>query len=184
MIRLADHTKVVFKAMAFNRDNKQAQHPGTLSAAGRAVHALPYSTPDQHDAPVTRTSDSVRQAPALCIPSGWPSQVAAPGTEQLESDASGFLFDCCPAEYRGYELLRRDPVILARFAADQVAAQLKATNKTLSQARVELGDVVTPSMLDQVVCLLQQERARLIRLARAVALVEQALRGKVFMRKL
>ncbi|WP_285127652.1 hypothetical protein [Propionibacterium freudenreichii] len=41
-----------------------------------------------------------------------------------------------------------------------------------------------PEVLDGAVSMLESEESRLIRLRRAVALVEEALRGKVFMRKL
>lgn len=149
--------------------------------AGGSVRALP-GTHAQGDAdPDGRPH---RDGTALCVPSGWPESVSAPGTQRMESDAVGFLLDCCPPDYRAYPLLRREAVVLARFAADQVEGQLRSTRKALSQARVGLGEVVGPEVLDGAVSMLESEESRLIRLRRAVALVEEALRGKVFMRKL
>ena len=81
--------------------------------AGGSVRALP-GTHAQGDAdPDGRPH---RDGTALCVPSGWPESVSAPGTQRMESDAVGFLLDCCPPDYRAYPLLRREPVVLARFA--------------------------------------------------------------------
>ncbi|MFZ2624639.1 MAG: hypothetical protein WAX29_05290 [Propionibacterium sp.] len=118
------------------------------------------------------------------LPPGWPEQVAPPGTERMESDAAAFLLDCCPPDYRAYPLLRRQPVVLARFAADHVEGQIRSTRQALAGARTGLADVVSLEVLDGAVDMLQQEEARLVRLRRAVALVEEALRGNVFVRRL
>lgn len=127
---------------------------------------------------------AVRGDAQWCLPPGWPAGVSGPGTEEMEADAVSFLLDCCPADYRAYPLLRREPVVLARFAADQVEGQLCSTRKALSGARSGLGEVVGPDVLDGAVEMLETEEARLVRLRRAVGLVEEALRGKMFMRKL
>ncbi|SKF62317.1 Uncharacterised protein [Mycobacteroides abscessus subsp. abscessus] len=97
----------------------------------------------------------------MFIPPGWPEQVLPPSEIEWEASAVGFLLDCCPPDYRGYPLLRRQPVVLARFAAQFVESQLRAT-----------------------VDVLQREEARLVRLRRAVMLVEETLRGKIFIARL
>ncbi len=102
----------------------------------------------------------------------------------MESDAAAFLLDCCPPDYRAYPLLRRQPVVLARFAADHVEGQIRSTRQALAGARTGLADVVSLEVLDGAIDMLQQEEARLVRLRRAVALVEEALRGNVFVRRL
>ena len=51
-------------------------------------------------------------------PPGWPAQVHPPESPDFERTAVGWLLDQCPPDYRAYEVLRRYPVILARFAAD------------------------------------------------------------------
>ena len=50
-------------------------------------------------------------------PPGWPDSVRPPGAEGWEEGAVAFLFDCCPADFRAYPVLRRHPLVLARFAA-------------------------------------------------------------------
>lgn len=118
------------------------------------------------------------------VPPGWPEQVPPPAVEDWELAAVNWLLDCCPADYRSYPVLRRHPVVLARFAAEFVEGQIRATRAALADARPSLFDQVEPRVLDSAVDLLQAEEARLVRRRRAVALVEEALRGKVFIRKL
>ena len=50
-------------------------------------------------------------------PAGWPERVRPPGSPEWELSAVAFLFDCCPADFRGYAVLQRHPLVLARFAA-------------------------------------------------------------------
>ncbi|MCC2592831.1 hypothetical protein LKO27_05300 [Tessaracoccus sp. OS52] len=98
--------------------------------------------------------------------------------------ATAFLLDCCPAEYRGYPVVLRHPVVLARFARQFVAGQLASTRDNLAGSRPDLSGLVDTSTADAVVGVLQQEEARLVRVARAVELVEQALRDVRFVPKL
>ena len=75
-------------------------------------------------------------------------------------------------------------MVLARFAADFVEGQIRSSRQALSQARASLNDYVEPQVLDSAAQMLEAEEARLVRVRRSVALVEEALRGKIFIRKL
>ncbi len=118
------------------------------------------------------------------LPPGWPPQVRPPDSPGWEYTAVNWLLDLCPPEYRGYPVLRRHPVVLARFAADFVEGQIRSSRQALSQARASLNDYVEPQVLDSAAQMLEAEEARLVRVRRSVALVEEALRGKIFIRKL
>ena len=118
------------------------------------------------------------------VPPGWPGAVRPPGSQGWLASAEAYLLDCCPAEYRGYQLLRRHPVVLARLAGEFVASQLAATRTGLTGLRSSLAGVVDASTADQAAALLQQEEARLTRVARGVDLVEQALRDARFVPRL
>ncbi|MGI5952156.1 MAG: hypothetical protein ACOX61_10005 [Brooklawnia sp.] len=120
----------------------------------------------------------------IYTPPGWPESVLPPGAPDWEQSASSWLLDCCPADYRAYPVLRRHPVVLARFAADFVEGQIRSSRQALSQARASLNDYVEPQVLDSAADMLEAEEARLLRIRRGVALVEEALRGKIFIRKL
>ncbi len=117
-------------------------------------------------------------------PPGWPSRVRPPGTPDWESTAAGFLLDCCPADYRAYPVLRRHPVVLARFAAEFVQSQVRASADGLAGVRTGLADHVPPEVIQSAAEAWAEQGARLVRLRREVGLVEEALRGKVFVRKL
>lgn len=118
------------------------------------------------------------------VPPGWPGAVRPPGAPGWLASAESFLLDCCPSEYRGYAVLRRHPVVLARLAREFVAAQLAATRTGLTGLRPSLAEVVDTATADQATAVLQQEEARLVRVARAVELVEQALRDVRFVPRL
>lgn len=136
---------------------------------------------------VTRDAAGLRasaQLGQIYVPPGWPEAVLPPGAPDWEASASSWLLDCCPADYRAYPVLRRHPVVLARFAADFIEGQIRSSRQALSQARASLNDYVEPQVLDSAADVLETEEARLVRVRRAVALVEEALRGKIFIRKL
>ena len=103
------------------------------------------------------------------VPSGWPEMVGAPGTPGWEEDATRWLLESCPSEYREYPALTRHPTLLARFAADNVESELCELRKGLESDQ--------PSLLDD-----EAEELRLLTVRKAIALVEEALRGKVFIR--
>ena len=95
-----------------------------------------------------------------------------------------WLLDQCPADYRAHDVLRRHPVVLARFAAHHVDAALEGARSAYAGARRELRDQVSPDVLDASLRALEAEGARLARASREVALVEQALQGTRWRAKL
>lgn len=120
----------------------------------------------------------------LYTPPGWPDSVRPPGAPDWESTAVAFLLDCCPADFRAYPVLRRHPVVLARFATQFVNSQYDATQEGLAGARVSLADYVSAEVVEAAAQAWLQQGAQLVRVRRAVALIEEALRGRVFVRKL
>lgn len=121
---------------------------------------------------------------SLVAPPGWPAQVRPPDAPDWERTATTWLLDICPAEYRGYRVLRGHPVVLARFAARHVQGAQAAVNEGLSEARGVLRDVADADTIEEAVLTWQREYARLLTEARAVALVEEALRGRRFVARL
>jgi hypothetical protein len=94
-----------------------------------------------------------------------------------EATASSWLLDQCPPDYRAHEVLRRHPLVLARFASHHVEAALTGARSAYAGARRELGDQVDPEVLTAALRALEAEGARLARTARELALVEEALHG-------
>ena len=133
---------------------------------------------------VWESEDSWMARSRIYVPPGWPESVRPPGAPDWEASATAFLLDCCPADYRSYLVLRRHPVVLARFAAEYIEGQLQASKDGLASVRSDLVDYVASETLQSATEAWQAETARLVRVRRAVALVEEALRGKVFIRRL
>jgi hypothetical protein len=94
------------------------------------------------------------------------------------------LLDICPPEFRGYPVLRRHEVVLARFAVLHVEACQSAVRRGLSEARAVLRDVADADTIEGALTVWQAEEARLLAERRAVGLVEEALRGRRFVARL
>jgi hypothetical protein len=118
------------------------------------------------------------------VPPGWPAEVRPPDTPDWERTAVAWLFDLCPPDYRAHEVLRRHPVVLARFAAQHVQAGVDAARRGLSTVRDELRGLADPETVAAAVAAYEREGARLVVAVRAVALVEDALRGRRFVARL
>lgn len=121
---------------------------------------------------------------AEALPPGWPEEVRPPGTPDWERSASGWLFDLCPPDYRAHDVLRKHPVVLARFAARHVDSAVEAARLGLATVRDELRDVADATTVAAAVVAWEREGARLVRTRRAVGLVEEALRGRRFRARL
>ncbi|HET9859731.1 MAG TPA: hypothetical protein VFQ19_08140 [Nocardioidaceae bacterium] len=120
----------------------------------------------------------------LVAPPGWPGQVRPPVAPGWERTAVNWLLDICPPEYRGYGVLRRHEVVLARFAVLHVEASQAAVRRGLSEARSALRDVADADTVEAAIEVWQAEAARLLAERRAVGLVEEALRGRRFVARL
>ena len=95
-----------------------------------------------------------------------------------------WLLDLCPPDYRGYPLLRRHDVVLARFTALHVEGSQAAVRRGLSEARGALRGLVDADTVERAVEVWQAEEARLLAERRAVGLVEEALHGRRFVARL
>lgn len=120
----------------------------------------------------------------IYTPPGWPERVRPPGAPDWEETAIAYLLDCCPSDFRSYPVLRRHPVVLARFAAQFVEGQYHSAQQGLAGVRVSLHDYVSADVVESAADAWLEQGAQLARTRRAVALVEEALRGKVFVRRL
>ena len=114
----------------------------------------------------------------MTTPPGWPEQVHPPGAPDWEQTAVAWLFDQCPPDYRAYDVLRRYPVVLARFAASCLDGAVTSAAAGLRSARAELRDRVPPEAVEAAVAAYEREGNRLQAARRGVDLVERALRGE------
>jgi hypothetical protein len=117
---------------------------------------------------------------ATYLPPGWPAGVHPPGSDDFESTAVGWLLDVVPPDYRLHGVLRRYPVALAAMAGHHCRACVEGARQGYRTARTELAGVLPPHAIDTVLAVYRKEGARLAATARAVGLVERALRGEVF----
>jgi hypothetical protein len=92
--------------------------------------------------------------------------------------------DCCPADFRAYRVLRNHPIVLAQFAMHFVNGQQEASERGLADVRTSLRDYIEPEVVEAATQAWLEQGARLVRTRRAVALIDESLRGRVFVRKL
>jgi hypothetical protein len=114
------------------------------------------------------------------MPPGWPTGVHPPGSDEFEATAVDWLLDVVPPDYRLHGVLRRHPVALAAMARHHTAACVEGARQGYRTARTELAEVLPPHALEAVLTAYRTEGHRLAATARAVALVERAIRGEVF----
>ena len=107
-----------------------------------------------------------------------------PGSEDFESTAVGWLLDVVPPDYRLHGVLRRYPVALATLARYHSKACVEGARQGYRTARTELAGTLPPHAIDTVLAAYRKEGERLAATARAVGLVERALRGEVFTPKM
>ena len=112
------------------------------------------------------------------VPPDWPVEVLPPQAPDWERSAVAWLFDLCPPDYRAHEVLRRHPVVLARFAKGHVESAVEAARQGLRTSRADLGGVVPPDVVEAALGAYDREGRRLARTGRQIALVEAALRGE------
>ena len=111
-------------------------------------------------------------------------RVHPPGSDDFESTAVGWLLDIVPPDYRLHGVLRRYPVALATMARYHSRACVEGARQGYRTARTELAGALPPHAIDTVLAAYRKEGARLAATARAVGLVERALRGEVFTPKM
>jgi hypothetical protein len=121
---------------------------------------------------------------ATYTPPGWPAGVHPPGSDDFESTAVGWLLDVVPPDYRLHGVLRRYPLALATMARYHSRACVEGARQGYRTARTELAGALPPHAIDTVLAAYRKEGARLAATARAVGLIERALRGEVFTPKM
>jgi len=112
------------------------------------------------------------------LPPHWPAAVRPPGSPEWEDSAVAWLLDQVPGDYRAYDVLRRHPVLLSRFAAGHIEACLESARQGWRSLRRDLARELPPEVVEAAMTAYEREGARLADLVRSVAAVDTALRGR------
>lgn len=88
-----------------------------------------------------------------------------------------WLLDQVPPDYRVYDVLRKYPVLLARFADGHLAANLEAARAGWRTLRRDLADQLPPEAIEAAMSAYAREGLRLAEAQRGVAVVRAALGG-------
>jgi hypothetical protein len=104
--------------------------------------------------------------------------VHPPGSEDFEATAIAWLLDVVPPDFRLHGVLRRHPAALAAMARHHTQACVEGARAGYRTTRTELGETVPPHVIDAVLDTYRTEGRRLAVTAKAVVLVERALRGE------
>lgn len=89
----------------------------------------------------------------------------------------GWLLDLAPPEFRGHEVFRRHPAVLAWAVQHYTDASLAASRAAYASARADLAGSVSPEVVAETLRALEFEGVRLASAQRQVRLVGEALAG-------
>jgi len=118
------------------------------------------------------------------VPPGWPEEVLPPQAPEWQRSAIAWLFDLCPPDYRAYDVLRRHPPVLARFAQGHLTAAIETAREGLRTLREDLKGVVPPEAVEAAIGAYDREGRRLVQTSRQVAMVAAALKGETWVPRL
>jgi hypothetical protein len=90
-----------------------------------------------------------------------------------------WLLDVVPPDYRLHGVLVRHPVALATLARHHASACVHGARQAYRSARADLGKELAPAAMAAVLDAYRAEGARLVATARAVELIERAIRDLV-----
>jgi hypothetical protein len=110
-------------------------------------------------------------------PPAWPDGLPPPDADDWLAAVTSWLLDQCPPEYRLHEVLRRHPLILARFTRWHLAAGIDGHQRALGLVRQDLTGHVEPEAVDAALATLERELQRLRALLPQVRAVEDAIAG-------
>jgi hypothetical protein len=91
-----------------------------------------------------------------------------------------WLLDQVPGDWRGHDVLRRYPVLLARLAAGETTASLEATREGWRTLRRDAGRgpaALPPDVVEEAMAAYEQQGIRLVELQRQIDAVRQAIDG-------
>jgi hypothetical protein len=114
----------------------------------------------------------------MATTAGWPAEVPDPAAQGWERYAVAWLFDQCPPDYRGYEVFRRHPIVLAHVAKASLAAAVEAAETGVRTVRHDLRGHLAPETVDEAVAAYEHERHRLRTASVGADLLWRALRGE------
>ena len=114
----------------------------------------------------------------MATPPGRPDEVPDPAVPDWDVRAVAWLFDQCPADYRGYDVFRRHPLVLAHVAKGCLAAAVQAAEDGIRSVRHDLRGEVNSQTIEQAVAAYEHERHRLRAASVAADLIWRALRGE------
>jgi hypothetical protein len=140
-----------------------------LAAAAATVE--PVERPDE---PAPTDTGDPGQVTAH-VPPGWPAEVLPPGVDGWQDTAVAWLLDNGPAEWRQDPVLTRHPVLLARRAAEHLAADVDAARAAWLPADRWAGLGLPADAREPVLRMLAREGPALAARLRAAQMVADAL---------
>lgn len=89
----------------------------------------------------------------------WPIGLTPEGATGWQRDATNWLLDRCPSEFRTYDVFRSHPEALAHVAAKHLDRQVESVRDSYRSARTETS--LNPEALAELLQVLEKEGARL-----------------------
>jgi hypothetical protein len=115
--------------------------------------------------------------PAAASPPGWPADLPPADSPEFGDRVVLWLLDLAPAEFRGFEVLRRHPHVLGWAVAQYLDGAVTSLRASYSQVRATFADSIDAKTMQEVMEAFEFEGVRLAKAVRQVGMVNDALSG-------
>lgn len=117
-------------------------------------------------------------------PVGWPADLAPPAAARFGDDVTAWLLDRGPGEWRAHAVLRRHPRALSALLIAHLDTHLEGLRRHYGSVRREMSDVMPPADIPELLAAIEADGAQTAETLRQVRLVDEALAGRRWRRRL
>lgn len=117
-------------------------------------------------------------------PVGWPADLGPPGSNRFDDDVTAWLLDRGPGEWRAHDVLRRYPPALSALLITHLEARLTALRRHYGSVRRDMREVMPPAEIPELLTAIEADGSLTAETLRQVRLVDEALSGRRWRRRL
>lgn len=117
-------------------------------------------------------------------PVGWPADLGPPGSRRFDDGVTAWLLDRGPGEWRSHDILRRYPQALSSLLITHLETRLAALRRHYGSVRRSMAEVMPPEDIPELLAAIEADGSLTAETLRQVRLVDEALAGRRWRRRL
>lgn len=118
------------------------------------------------------------------VPVGWPRDLPPADTTGFGESVSAWLLDRGPGEWRSHPVLRRHPRALSALLITHLETHLDGLRRHYGSVRRDMSEVVPAADIPDLLAAIEADGAQTAETLRQVRLVDEALAGRRWQRRL